>query len=296
MKNFKMKKLLAIILSISLLALAGCSPGGDNNSEGLSTLERVQKEGKIVVGFANEKPYAYKTSDGEVTGMSVEVARAIFKELGINEVEGKVTEFGSLIPGLKAGRFDVVTAGMYITPKRAEQVAFADPEYRVGQGLAVSKGNPHNLHSYQDIANNPDISVAVMAGGFELDYLKASGVKESQIQVVNDIPSCISALESGRVDATTMTDITLQSALQTADQSKLQLVMDFEQPIIEGQSVIAHGAAAFNQADTDFVAAYNAELQKLKESGKLLEILKKFGFSEQNLPADITTEQIIAES
>jgi polar amino acid transport system substrate-binding protein len=295
MRKFKMQKLFTLILSIGLLALVGCSSGGNSNNDGLSTLEQAQKEGKIVVGFANEKPFAYKTSAGEVTGMSVEIAKAIFNELGISEIEGKVTEFGSLIPGLKAGRFDVVTAGMYITPKRAEQVAFGEPEYRVGQGIAVANGNPHNLHSYTDIANNPKVTVAVMAGGFELDYLKASGVKESQIQVVNDIPSCISALESGRVDATTMTDLTLQSALQTADQSKIEQVMDFEQPLIDGKSVIAHGAAAFNKVDSDFVAAYNKELQKLKESGKLLEIINKFGFTEQNLPADITTEQIITE-
>jgi polar amino acid transport system substrate-binding protein len=38
-----------------------------------------------------------------------------------------LTEWGSLIPGLNAGRFDIITAGMYITPKRCKNVAFTDP-------------------------------------------------------------------------------------------------------------------------------------------------------------------------
>ncbi len=288
-----MKKIIAlIILAVSLLAV-GCSSDDTTAAQQMSTLERVQKEGKIVVGFSREKPYAYKEADGTITGMSVEVAKAVFKEMGIEETEGVVTEFGSLIPGLKAGRFDVITAGMYITPERAKQVAFGEPEYRVIEGLAVQKGNPHNLHSFQDIAANPAVTIAVMAGSFELDYLKASGVKDSQIQIVNDIASCISALESGRADATTMTDLTLKSAIETADQSKIERVEDFEQPLIDGKNIITYGGAAFRLEDADLVEAYNEQLQKLKESGKLLEILKEFGFSEDNLPGDVTTAQII---
>ena len=35
--------------------------------------------------------------------------------MGINQVEGVLTEFGSLIPGLQARRFDIIAAGMYVT-------------------------------------------------------------------------------------------------------------------------------------------------------------------------------------
>ena len=79
-----------------------------------TTLERVQREGVVRVGFANENPYAYAELDGTLTGEAVEVARTVFERLGIPEMEGVLTEFGSLIPGLQAGRFDVITAGMYM--------------------------------------------------------------------------------------------------------------------------------------------------------------------------------------
>ena len=87
-----------------------------------STLARIQREGVVRVGFANENPYAFAQPDGTLSGEAVEVARAVFEQMGIEEMEGVLTEFGSLIPGLQAGRFDVITAGMYVNPGRCEQV------------------------------------------------------------------------------------------------------------------------------------------------------------------------------
>ncbi len=111
-----------------------------------STLDRVMREGVIRVGFANENPYAFAKPDGTLSGEAVEVARAVFEDMGIGEMEGILTEFGSLIPGLQAGRFDVITAGMYVNPNRCEQVLFADPEYKIGEALIVAAGNPLDLH------------------------------------------------------------------------------------------------------------------------------------------------------
>ncbi|WP_066391008.1 ectoine/hydroxyectoine ABC transporter substrate-binding protein EhuB [Neobacillus mesonae] len=287
-----MKKIKAImIFCLSALLLAACSvtTSGDKN---MSTLEKAKKEGKIVVGFAGEKPYAYEDENGNLTGEAVEVARTIFKKMGIEEMEGKLTKFSSLIPGLKAGKFDVITAGMYITPKRCEQVAFGEPDYTIGEALAVQKGNPKNIHNYKDIAKNPDVKVSVMNGAIEIEYLKAAGVKESQMEFVTDIPSNITALESKRVDAITMTGPTLKSALETANAKNIEIVEDFTQPVVDGESVRGYGAAAFKPGDDEILQAYNKELKKLKESGELLDIISEFGFTEKEIPGDVTAKEL----
>lgn len=291
MKKFK----IISFICISILLLAACSSTTSSTDNSLSTLEKAKKEGKIVVGFAGEKPYAYEDENGNLTGESVEVARAVFKKMGIEKMEGKLTKFSSLIPGLKAGKFDVITAGMYITPKRCKQVAFAEPDYTIGEALAVQKGNPKNLHSYKDIAKNPDVKIAVMNGAIEMDYLKAAGVKESQMEIVTDIPSNITSLEAKRVDAITMTGPTLKAAIETANAKNIEMVNDFTQPVYEGKSVKGYGAAAFKTSDTDLVKAYNKELQKMKDNGELLKTIGKFGFTETELPGDVTTEQLCKE-
>jgi polar amino acid transport system substrate-binding protein len=90
-----------------------------------STLEQAKADGYIRVGFANEAPYGFATPDGKLTGESPEVVKAVLAKLGIKDVDGVLTEFASLIPGLQAGRFDIIAAGMFVNPKRCEQILFS---------------------------------------------------------------------------------------------------------------------------------------------------------------------------
>ncbi|WP_019154085.1 ectoine/hydroxyectoine ABC transporter substrate-binding protein EhuB [Robertmurraya massiliosenegalensis] len=281
-----------IVICLLMLSVVACSSTSSGSEGDMSTLEKVKEEGKITVGFSGEVPYAYEDENGNLTGQSVEVARAVFEKLGIEEMDGKLTKFGSLIPGLQSGNFDIITAGMYITPDRCKQIDFGEPEYSIGEALAVQKGNPHNLHSYEDIANNPEVKISVMNGAIEIDYLKAAGVSEDQMEIVQDIPSNIAALESGRVDAITMTGPTLESALETANAKNIDRVEEFSQPIVDGESVRGYGAAGFAIEDDELREAYNEALQELKDSGELLDIISEFGFTEADLPGDMTAQQL----
>lgn len=182
----------------------------------------------------------------------------------------------------------MITAGMFITPDRCSAVLFADPEYSIGEALAVKQGNPLNLGSYEDIAANEEARVAVMTGAVEIGYMEKSGIPSERIIQVPDQASAISALQADRVQAITMTGPSLQAMLDSASDDQIERVADFEQPVIDGESVRGYGATAFRQADTEFQQAYNAELQKMKESGELLEILQEFGFTEDELPGDMT--------
>ncbi len=284
-----MNKALACLMLLPMLAVAAC---GKSGTEQQDTLAKAKEQGYITVGFANEQPYAYKDETGKLTGEAVEIAKVIMERLGIDEVRGELTEFTSLIAGLQAERFDAITAGMFVNENRCKAVLFANPEYSIGEALAVKAGNPLGLTSYQSIADNGEAKVAVMAGAVEIDYLKAMGVKEKQLLQVPDQDAAVSALQSGRADAMTMTGPALQSRLETAGDSSLERVENFEQPIVDGKDVTGYGATAFRLADTAFQEAYNAELEKMKESGELLTILQQFGFTEQELPQDVTAEQL----
>ncbi len=254
-----------------------------------STLERVKREGVVRVGFANENPYAFAQPDGTLSGEAVEVARAVFQSMGIEEMEGVLTEFGSLIPGLQAGRFDVITAGMYVNPNRCEQVFFADPEYQIGEALIVEAGNPLGLNSYEDIAANPDVKVGTGAGYLENDMMKSVGVSEDQIVTFPDDPSGLAGLQAGQIDAWTGTRPTLMKVLQVTDDLNFELADPFTNPVIDGKAAINYGAAAFRLEDTEFRNAFNAELQKIKDEGELIDLIGQFeGFDEGALPGDTT--------
>ena len=122
-----------------LVLLALCAAATSVHAQ--STLERAIKDGFIRVGFPNQVPYAYADEKGVLTGADAVIARMVVQKMGIKEMDGVLTEFASLIPGLKAGRFDIVLA-MFVNPQRCAQAAFSEPIYRVAQGIVVRQGNP----------------------------------------------------------------------------------------------------------------------------------------------------------
>src|SRR5947209_19109378 len=116
-----------IALTPAVLAACGGSTTTSTSSE--DVLGQARKAGYIRVGFANEAPYGYADSSGVLTGEAPTVAGAIMKKLGVPNLEGVLTEFGALIPGLMANRFDMIAAGMFITPLRCNAILFSNPDY-----------------------------------------------------------------------------------------------------------------------------------------------------------------------
>src|SRR5690625_2078285 len=231
-----MKKLLfPVLLFFLIIVLAACGSddaadndgGGDDADDAASgKLAELQDKGVVKIGFANEEPYGHEDENGELTGASVDTAKAVFAELGIDEVEGHLADYDQLVPGLGAGKFDAITSGMAITPERCENAAFAEPDMKYGEGLIVKKGNPKDLKSYTDIADNEDVTISIISGATENDFVTSEGVDEDQIQSAPDIAATIAAVESGRADATTGTEMTLIMALESANSDELEFVED----------------------------------------------------------------------
>ena len=77
-----------------------------------TSLADVKSNGYIRGASANEVPYSYMDENGTAKGIGPDVAVAVLKSMGVNEIDWTVTPFGSLIPGLKARRYDFVAAEM----------------------------------------------------------------------------------------------------------------------------------------------------------------------------------------
>jgi polar amino acid transport system substrate-binding protein len=279
---------------ISRRALMGMTAGlvslaGVGKAFAETTLERVKSQGYIRVGFANEAPYGYATPDGKLTGESPEVVKAVLAKIGITQVDGVLTEFGSLIPGLLAGRFDIIAAGMFITPKRCAQVQFSEPTYGIGQAFLVKKGNPKGIKDYSTIAGNQDLKLAVMAGAVESGYAKDSGIGMGQLVILPNQSSLVKAVQAGRADAAALT------ANSIADMASKNEGVESTPPFgtVAGKSVVGHGGVAFRKEDKDLYEAFNNELKKFIGSEEHLKLVTPFGFGKGFLPTK-TTEQLCA--
>ncbi len=286
---------LVVVLLVVMFGAATYFQVGKAN-ESKDSLTRLREGDSIRIGYANEAPYGFLNSEtGRVTGEAPEIARAILTKVGVKKIEPVVTEFGSLIPGLKAGRFDLIAAGMYITPERCKEAAFSNPTYKIGEAFVVLKNNPLGLHSFEDVAENEKARIGVMGGAQEHRYARALGVPEDRIVVVPDYPTGLTALKSGRLDCVAATVLTAHDLLHKDTSQKLELAQPFTDPIIDGKSVQGYGAFAFRKEDTALVAAFNKELASFIGSPEHLALVKPFGFSEATLPGDMTAERLCGQ-
>ncbi|SNR63555.1 ectoine/hydroxyectoine ABC transporter substrate-binding protein EhuB [Actinomadura mexicana] len=274
----------AVLLSAAApLAAAGCSTTDpEKEKTGGGTLQKAKDAGTITVGFANEAPYGYTDKSGKLTGEAPELARAIFKNLGIDEIKGVQVDFGGLIGGLNAKRFDAIAAGMFITPERCASAAFANPEYVAKSAFMVPEGNPKGLKAAED-PGRKGVKVGVLTGAVEADYAEKTGVKKGDIKTFADQASAYEGLKAGRIDCIWLTRISLADLL-TKHKGEGFEVTDAFTPVIDGKEQLGAGAFAFRKADTDLVNAWNGELAKLQQGNKLLPVLQPFGFTQAEMP------------
>jgi polar amino acid transport system substrate-binding protein len=266
------------------LAAAGCSTTDpETERQGGGTLAKAKQDGKIRVGFANEAPYGFTDSSGKLTGEAPELARAIFKELGIPNMEGVQVDFGGLIGGLNAKRFDVIAAGMFITKERCASVAFSNPDYVAKNAFMVPEGNPKNITKFEDVTR-AKANVGVLTGAVEGGFAEKLGVPKGQIKTFADQPSAYEGLKAGRIDAIALTRISLADLLSKHKGEPYELTEPFT-PVIDGKEQLGAGGFAFRKADTDLLNAFNAKLAEFKQQNKLLPIIQPFGFTQAELPA-----------
>ncbi|AIJ15628.1 ectoine/hydroxyectoine ABC transporter substrate-binding protein EhuB [Streptomyces violaceoruber] len=282
------RSLLAGVAALGALGAAGCSRVATaSDVKGGDLLDRLRAQGVARLGIAGEVPFGYIDKNGELTGEAPELAKVIFKRLGVDRVQPVPTEFGSLIPGLASQQFDVVAAGMYINPDRCQQVIFSDPDYQMLDAYIVRKGNPLGLHNYRDVVKKK-AKFATGTGYAEIAYAVEHGYKEDDILIVPDQVAGLNAVESGRVDVFAGTALTVRDVVKKS--SKAEATEAFA-PLVDGKPHVDGGGFAFRPDETNLRDAFNVELQKLKKSGELLRILKPFGFT-QNEMTDLTAKEL----
>jgi len=83
-------------------------------------------------------PWNFTTSDGQLAGLEVDLAKVLCKKMAM-DCTIIAQDWSGMIPALKAGKFDVIMAGMFITDKRLEVMSFSQPYAIDPSSFAVEK-------------------------------------------------------------------------------------------------------------------------------------------------------------
>ncbi len=117
----------AVVATLLLVAT-----GAAAQSKDWSTI-RIGTEGAY-------KPWNFTDSSGKVIGFEIELAEDLCKRMKA-KCEIVAQAFDGLIPGLNAGKFDAIMAGMNITERRKEAIAFTQPYGRQVSTFGVLKSS-----------------------------------------------------------------------------------------------------------------------------------------------------------
>lgn len=285
---FSRKALKVLVQAVLFLGVAGTL-----GAQAQTTRERILDEGKVVIGIHNSAPWGFRDENGEPAGFHPDLIKAAFSKLGVTDVELVITEFGALIPGLTASRFDMIASGLYITPKRCELVSFSDPDLKLADAALVLKGNPKQIHSYADIAENSNVIFGAGRGSVTAKNAAAAGVPDKRILLFPNVQANVSALLANRTDAIAFSAPTVIRILADENIKGLERAVPFEGFIQEnGRVKSGYSAIAFRQQDTDLRDLYNSRLMELKSDGTVKAIMAKYGFSDSETAPELTHVQI----
>lgn len=259
-------------------AVAAClvAPGA-----GAQTLNEDAAADGVRVAYYNYAPFAYVAEDGSVIGTDVEILEAVLGEMGVEVASAVSTDWGALIPGLKAGRYDVVAAGMFVTPARCAEVAFSEPTFGIRATLVVPQGNPNGINRYEDILEQ-GATLAAVAGTAQVAAALEMGIARENIQEYPDAPTALAAVRAGRADAFGVDAPSGRQIIANQPGEDFEMVEPFAE--IGGQSAVDHGAFAFRQEDQAFVDRFNAVMRDFIGGADYVAINESHGMTADEAP------------
>ena len=276
MKNV-LKKAGAAVLALTLTAaLAGCGSSASSaatstdtaastaETSGENELEKVKAAGKLVVGVEGTyPPFTYHDDNGELTGLDIELGKALADKLGV-EVEFQEAAWDSLLIGIDTERFDTVINSVSITDERAEKYDFSYPYYYEARRVVV-RADDDSIHGPEDLN---DKKIATNTTNAFIPWYEEQGVEVVGIDTSGE---AIDLLLSGRVDFVGINVPVLNAYLQEHPDAAGKVKEAFVIP--NSEDVIA---IPVRKGEPEFLDAINAALAELREEGTLKEISEKY--------------------
>lgn len=269
MKKGLMKKIIATaVLGIMTMGLAGCGSSNDKNSASKTDLlEKIQKNGKLVVGMsADYAPYEFHYIDENgkdvIGGFDVDIANEIANKIGVNLVIQEM-DFDALVSALPAGKVDLVISGMNPTEERAKVVDFSEVYYNSKHGILV---RAEDADKYQTFADLEGAKVGVQLGSTQEKIAKTE-IPNVNLQQLSNINNLILELKAGKVDAIVMEKPVAEMAVKSNPELALG------KPTYEEQT--GGNAVGIAKNNPQLLAKVNEVITELNESGKMDEYIAK---------------------
>ena len=200
-----------VALAGAVILASGLSAASAQDCEPTVSDSALIKPGTLVMSTnPTLPPMQFVDSNGDLKGMRITLGNEVAKRLCL-EPEYIRIEFSAMIPGLQAGRWDVINTGIFWTEERAGIMKMIPYEAQA-ISISVPAGNPEGIMAPEDLAGK---AVGVEIGGFEeaklkllAEELEANGLDPIDVRTFDNFATAYQALKAGQTDATVSIDST----------------------------------------------------------------------------------------
>lgn len=194
-----MKKVSIVLISIILVTsiLTACTQSGP-----ASVLDKVKKEGKVLVGTsADYPPYEFVDDTGQKTGFDIDLMEEIAKRMGV-KVEWVDMPFDSLIAAVKEGKIDMSISCFNYSEDRAKEVGFSKEYFTSEDSFIANKDFTGKIEKPEDVAA---FKLGVQSGTVQDTWIKENLIdtkliSEESVQHYERVDQAALDLEAGRID------------------------------------------------------------------------------------------------
>lgn len=205
-------------------------------------------------------PFETTNEKGEIIGFDVDVANAICQEIQAT-CKFKSETFDSLIPSLKAKRFDAAISAIDITDARAKQVLFSDAYYDSSASYVALKGKA-TLESAKNIG---------VQNGTTFQQYTVAETKQYSPKSYASLQNAILDLKSGRID------IIFGDTAVLADIISKEPEIQFIGEKVTNKKYFGNGLGiAMHKSNKDLAAKLNKGLAAIKANGEYQKIYDKW--------------------
>lgn len=267
----------AVTRSLRLAALGvAASVGFAGLAHAEDLLAKAKAKGELTVGTELQfAPFDF-IEDGKQSGMNKEIFAEIGKELGV-----KITfldlPWPSVLPGLEAGKFDMVAGPATITKARMERYRFTSPIANATVAILKKKGDT-SITKPEDIAGKKVGSAKATAQLAQLQEFAKTLPSAPTIQEYVDFSQSYADLGAGRIVAVANS---LPNIAFLA-KSKPDVFEVVEPPF--GKPVYFGFIGTKNEDAKSLMDAVDAVIIKMKHDGRLAALQKKWFGTEMATP------------
>lgn len=256
----KYKVLNIIMVFIISLTFISC-----NKRESVNTLEKIQKEGKFIVGLDDSfPPMGFRNDKEEIVGFDIDMAREIAKRMKLN-VEFKAVEWDGVIGALNNGDIDLIWNGLTITEERKNQIEFSNPYLENKQIIVVNKES--KIESKKDLKGKV---IGVQMGSSSYEAFSKDIEALNNVSEVKKYPKNTEALmdlTAKRIDVVVVDEVVGKYYIAKKPGQYKVLGEDF------GKEQYGVG---FRKGDTKFKEEIDKTLEQMKKDGNTESISKKW--------------------